>query len=58
MDWLSVCVVMWSGSLPAVVITEFEQKKLEAAQGQRELEALISELIEVNYAKAEDIAEF
>ena len=47
--------VVWIA--PSGVITEFEQKKLEAAQGQRELEALISELIEVNYAKAEDIAD-
>ncbi len=47
--------VIWIA--PSEVITEFEQKKLEAAQGQRQLQALVSELIEINYAKAEDIAD-
>ena len=47
--------VIWIA--PTGVITEIEQKELEAAQGQRELEALVSELIEINYAKAEDIAD-
>lgn len=47
--------VIWIA--PSEVITDYEQKKLEAAHGQRQLQALVSELIEINYAKAEDIAD-
>ncbi len=46
--------VVWVA--PAAEITALERQQLEASKEVRELEPLVSELIQVNYAKADDIA--
>jgi len=45
--------VVWIA--PAQRIAEFERQQLEAADASRALQPQISEVIEINYAKAEDI---
>ncbi len=47
--------VIWVA--PAQQIAEFERQQLEAAQASAALEPLISEVIKVNYAIAEDLAD-
>jgi len=47
--------VVWIA--PASKIADFERKQLEASNASRALEPLISEVIEINYAKAKDIRE-
>ena len=47
--------VIWVA--PAQQIAEFERQQLEAAQASAALEPLISEVIKINYAVAEDLAD-